>query len=123
MRSMILMALLTLVAGFVFAQSAELATSDETPAAEAASVPPDADAMADVKEARPFKIPAGYNTRTRGDKTVYCRKETVSGSRFGTEKCFTEEQLQRKAAEIEAARQELEKSMRACSTDTACANQ
>lgn len=123
MRRLILMVLLGLAAGFAFAQSVGLASSDETPAADAAPAKPDPDAAADVAEAKPFKIPPGFRTKTKGDKTVYCRKETISGSRFGTERCFSEEQLQQKAAEAEAARQEVERAMRVCATETACANQ
>lgn len=115
---MILMALLALAAGSASAQSSVLAASNETPAADAAPVKPEA--AADAKEDKPFKIPPGFRTKTRGDKTVYCRKETISGSRFGTESCFTEEQLVQKAAENEAARQEMERSLRVCSTSTAC---
>lgn len=122
MRSMMLAALITLAAGSAIAQNHELASGNETPTADAAPVKPDADAAADVKEDKPFKIPPGYRTKTRGDKTVYCRKDTISGSRFGTEKCYTEEQLEQKAAEEEAARQEIERTMRVCSNEAACAN-
>ncbi len=57
MRSMMLMALLSLAAGSAFAQSSELASNNETQAADAAPVQPDADAVTDVKEDKPFKIP------------------------------------------------------------------
>jgi len=112
------MTLLALVAGSAYAQSSVLATSNETPAADAAPVKPDA--AADVKEDKPFKIPPGFRTKTRSEKTVYCRSDTVSGSRFAKEQCYSEEQLRQKAAENEAARQEMERSLRACSTSTAC---
>ncbi len=95
-------------------------TSNETPAADAPPVKPDPEAVTEVKEDKPFKIPAGFRTKTRGEKTVYCRSDTVSGSRFAKEQCFTEEQLKKKAAENEAARQEMEKSLRVCSTTTTC---
>ena len=57
MRSMMLMALFTFAAGSAFAQSGVLAASNETAAADAAPVQPDADAVTDVKEDKPFKIP------------------------------------------------------------------
>ena len=120
MRSMILVALLSLAASPAFAQSTELATSNETPAADAAPVKPDPNAVTEVKEDKPFKIPPGFRTKTRGEKTVYCRSDTVSGSRFAKEQCFTEEQLKQKAAENEAARQEMERSLRVCSTSATC---
>jgi len=117
---MILVALLSLAASPAFAQSTELATSNETPAADAAPVKPDPNAVTEVKEDKPFKIPPGFRTKTRGEKTVYCRSDTVSGSRFAKEQCFTEEQLKQKAAENEAARQEMERSLRVCSTSATC---
>ena len=122
MRSWMLMLLITFAVAPALAQESHRASSNETPAADAAPVKPDADAAADVKEDKPFKIPPGFRTKTRGDKTVYCRKETISGPRFGTEACFTEEQLVQKAAENEAARQELERSLRTCSNEAACGN-
>jgi hypothetical protein len=123
MRRMILMALLALAAGPAFAQSSVLATSNETPAADAAPVKPDGDALAEVKEDKPFKIPPGFRTKTRGDKTMYCRKETVSGSRFGKEQCYTEEQLVTIAERNEAQRQEIERSRRVCASDASCGSQ
>ncbi len=123
MRSMILMALLTMAAGSAFAQSSALATSNETPATDAAPVKPDGDAAAEIREEKPFRIPPGFRTKTRGDKTMYCRKETISGSRFGSEKCYTEEQLEAIAERNEAQRQEIEKSRRVCASDSTCGNQ
>ena len=122
MRSWMLMLLITFAVDPVFAQESYKASGNETPAADAAPVKPDTDAAVDVKEDRPFKIPPGFRTKTKGDKTVYCRKETISGSRFGSERCFTEEQLVQKAAENEAARQEVERSSRTCSNEAACGN-
>jgi hypothetical protein len=120
MRSMMLLALLGLAASPAFAEDSELASSNETPASDAAPVKPDPNAVTEIKEEKPFKIPPGFRTKTRGAKVVYCRADTVSGSRFAKEQCFTEEQLKQKAAENEAARLEMEKSLRICSTSATC---
>jgi hypothetical protein len=122
MRGWMLMLLITFAVTTAFAQESHKASGNETPAADAAPVKPDADAAVDVKEDKPFRIPPGFRTKTRGGKMVYCRKETISGSRFGSEGCFTEEQLVQKAAENEAARQEVERSLRTCSNEAACGN-
>ena len=122
MRNWMLMLLITFAVTPAFAQESHKASGNETPAADAAPVKPDADAAVDVKEDKPFKIPPGFRTKTRGEKTVYCRSDTVSGSRFAKEQCYTEEQLKQKAAENEAARQELERSLRTCPNEAACGN-
>ena len=120
MRSWTLVLMIVFAAAPALAQEAQNGSSDETSTADAAPVKPDPDAAADVAEAKPFKIPPGFRTKTRGDKVMYCRKDVISGSRFGTEKCYTEEQLTRMAAESEAARQEVEKAMRTCATTAEC---
>jgi hypothetical protein len=120
MRSWMLVLLIAFVATPALSQEPRNSASNETPAADAAPVKPDPDAVTEVKEDKPFKIPPGFRTKTRGEKTVYCRSDTVSGSRFAKEQCFTEEQLKQKAAENEAARQELERSLRVCSTSSTC---
>ncbi len=120
MRSWMLMLLIAFAAAPALAQDAYKSTSNETPAADAPPVKPDPEAVTEVKEDKPFKIPPGFRTKTRGEKTVYCRSDTVSGSRFAKEQCFTEEQLKQKAAENEAARQEVERSLRVCSNAATC---
>lgn len=120
MRSWMLILLIVLAAFPAIGQESRKASSNETPAADASPVKPDPDAAVDVKEEKPFKIPPGFRTKSRGEKTIYCRSDTVSGSRFAKVQCYTEEQLKQKAAENEAARQEMERSLRVCSADPAC---
>ena len=120
MRSWTLMLLIAFAIVPALADETHRSTSNEAPAADAMSVKPDPEAVNEVKEDKPFRIPPGFRTKTRGEKTVYCRSDTVSGSRFAKEQCFTEQQLKKKAAENEAARQEMEKSLRVCSTTTTC---
>jgi hypothetical protein len=42
-----------------------------------------------------FRAPAGYKVKSKGGGTVYCKSETPVGTRFATEYCFTEAQLER----------------------------
>jgi hypothetical protein len=49
-----------------------------------------ADTADEAKEPEPFKVPAGYQAKQRGKKTVYCKK-AMEGTRFSQEKCFSEE--------------------------------
>lgn len=65
-------------------------------------------------EATPeFEPPPGFRSRKRGELVLYCRKETVLGSRFAAEKCYDEEGIRAiKRAEVEQ-KEALER-MRAC---------
>jgi hypothetical protein len=63
----------------------------------------------------PFKAPAGYTKKTAGDRTVYCRKETPVGTRFATEYCFTEEQLQRIEKSGQGMRDDVARRQKTCS--------
>ncbi len=40
-----------------------------------------------------FKPPLGFQTKKRGELTLYCKKETTVGTRFKTEKCYSEDQV------------------------------
>jgi hypothetical protein len=120
MRSWMLVLLMAFATVPALAQDTHKSTSNETPSADAPPVKPDPEAVTEVKEDKPFRIPPGFRTKTRGERTVYCRSDTVSGSRFAKEQCFTEEQLKQKAADNEAARQEVERSLRVCSTAANC---
>jgi invasion protein IalB len=64
--------------------------------------------------------PPGYKTRRRGAHTVYCQKTSDIGSRFKTEKCFTQEQLAIELRRIEAAKEDFERRRRVCSDGSLC---
>ena len=42
-----------------------------------------------------YKPPSGYKKKIRDGTQVYCRKETQVGTRFLTEYCFTQNDLER----------------------------
>jgi len=90
-----------------------------TAAAPSAAVPAEAQASAALAEpeeaAATFKPPAGYSTKKKGDKTLYCRKETPIGTRFANEYCFTQEQLVRIAKSSQSMRDDVGRRQKACS--------
>ena len=64
------------------------------PAAEAtASSKPVEQVQTSQAAAAAFKPPSGYKQKKLGANTVYCKKDTLLGSRFPTEFCFTEDEL------------------------------
>ena len=48
-----------------------------------------------------FKPPSGYKQKSLNGKTVYCKKERISGTRFLKTYCFT--QMQLRAREVRDA--------------------
>lgn len=87
----------------------------ETPQAEAAAQEPEA-----ANEESEFKPPAGYKSKKRGDKVVFCRKELVEGTRFTKDKCYDKVQLKEIEALMEQQRREMDQRRRICPQPTAC---
>jgi hypothetical protein len=91
-----------------------------TVAAPVAPVAPaianDAAAKADPESAasREFLPPPGYQKKTRGTKTLYCRSDTPVGTRFATEYCYTQSDLERMDASRTSIRQEVDRARRTC---------
>jgi hypothetical protein len=85
--------------------AAEQATETEPAAEQAAATEQPAEPAADQADTKPFKIPPGYRSKRVNGKTIYCSSTVVSGSRFGKEKCRTEQQLREIARQREAATQ------------------
>jgi hypothetical protein len=87
--------------------AAEQATATEQSAAEQSAAEQPAaqstEQAAETADNKPFKIPPGYRSKRVGGKTIYCSSTVVSGSRFGKEKCRTEQQLREIAKQREAA--------------------
>ena len=68
--------------------------ADETPAADQASEKVESKSIAAATEQeKEFKPPMGFQTKKRGELTLYCKKETTVGTRFRTEKCYSEDQV------------------------------
>lgn len=64
------------------------AADDDPPKAEA----PQAAAQSEPAAEAPaeFQPPPGFRRKKHGDVFLYCRRETVLGSRFKAEKCYDE---------------------------------
>ena len=70
------------------------AVANETPAEDQASEKAESKALAAAtEEEKEFKPPLGFQTKKRGELTLYCKKETTVGTRFKTEKCYSEDQV------------------------------
>jgi hypothetical protein len=65
-------------------------------------------ALADATTEK-FKVPSGYKSRTKDGATVYCKKETILGSRFPKEFCFSQAQLEELEAISAEQRRQLQK--------------
>jgi hypothetical protein len=87
------------------------------PAAAPTSVQP---AQSAGDEQTVFKPPPGYRLRKQGATTVYCKKETILGSRFPEEFCFTEEQLKDVVRRGEEQGRDAAKHARVCSSAGNC---
>jgi len=75
---------------------AEPAAAPPSPAAAANAVAaPAAAAAAAAPVEEEYKPPSGYKKKIRDGTQVYCRKETQVGTRFLTEYCFTQNDLER----------------------------
>jgi len=90
------------------------------PAASAVAAPAAAAPLAAAPVAEEFKPPSGYKKKTRDGRQVYCRNETPVGTRFPTEYCFTQTDLER--IEKNKRSMQLDHSTRTkmCSTGAAC---
>ena len=97
------------------------AIGNETPTAEQAPDKAASETVDEAKELEPFKVPAGYQTKTRGKKVVYCKKALESGTRFSQEKCYSEEQLRTMSTERDQDQANLDQARKVCATPESCA--
>jgi hypothetical protein len=120
MRGMMLAVLMTLLAGTAFAGTGDSAIGNDTPTADQAQDKAKADTADDAREAVPFKVPAGYMTKSRGKKTVYCKKSMESGTRFAQERCYSEEQLRAMEASVGEDTAKLDQTRKVCANMENC---
>jgi hypothetical protein len=118
MRGMMLAVLMALLAGTAYA--GDSAIGNETPTADQSQNKAEPDTVDEAKPEEPFKVPAGYQAKTRGKKTVYCKKSMESGTRFSQEKCYSEEQLRAKAAEQEQDQANFDQNRKVCANPETC---
>jgi cytoskeletal protein RodZ len=93
----------------------------ESPAAPAATPAPVA-AATPTKAAKgeEFKPPKDYKVKTRKGETVYCRSQTTVGTRFPTEFCFTQVDLERIEKNKRSIQQDVSMRTKMCTTGSAC---
>jgi hypothetical protein len=120
MRSMMLAALMMLLAGPAFAQESPATTGDQATKPEQAQAQAEAEAVTAAKEDE-FKPPPGYLQKKRGDKVLYCKKSTETGSRFATEKCYDEAQIRDVELMKEQNNRDFDQRRAICSNPGICA--
>lgn len=84
------------------------------PAPVAASVPVTTASAEAPATSGGFNAPAGYQKKTRGTKTVYCKSDTPVGTRFSKEYCYSQQDLERIEASRTNTMQEVERARRTC---------
>jgi len=122
MRKTLLTTMIALTMVPALGWAAPSAISNETvttePAQDKAESPTAAEARLDEK----FTPPPGFREKKRGKKTVYCRKNLESGTRFASESCYDEEQLRAIERERELGKTAFDQARRlTCSNPDYCA--
>ena len=98
------------------------AVADQTPAAEQASEKVESKSMAAAtEEEKDFKPPVGFQTRKRGELTLYCKKEAIVGTRFKTEKCYSEDQVRDYIIAQQENKRDIDRIRNTCGGGSACA--
>lgn len=120
MRGMTLAVLMAFLSGTALAGDGDSAIGNETPTADQAQDKAEADTTDEAKEPEPFKVPAGYQAKTRGKKVVYCKKSMESGTRFSQEKCYSEEQLRAMTASREQEQATFDQTRKVCANVESC---
>lgn len=121
----------TLVA-FLLSAAALPALAQDVPAANeasaAASQPAEqpaaaADKAAAAETRQEVQVPPGFQTKKRGALTVYCTKDATVGTRFKSERCYSEDQLREYIAQREEQKQSIDRIRNTCGGGSACATQ
>ena len=120
MRSMMLAILMAFVAGTALAADSDSAIGNETPTADQAQDKTESETTDEAKPEEAFKVPAGYQAKKRGKKTVYCKKAMESGTRFSQEKCYSEEQLRAQETDREQEQASFDQNRKVCANVESC---
>jgi hypothetical protein len=118
---MMLAVLMAFLAGTALAHDGDSAIGNETPPADQAQDKAETDTAAEAEQAAEFKVPAGYQAKKRGNRTVYCKKSMVSGTRFSEETCYSEARLREMELAREQEQTKLEQNRKVCANPEACA--
>ena len=111
---------LSLAAQGALAQDSAIA--NETPAADQASDKVESHTLsAATEQEKEFKPPLGFQTKKRGELTLYCKKETSVGTRFKTEKCYSEDEVRDYVIAQQENKREIDRIRNTCGGGSACA--
>lgn len=121
MRNLLLSLCLTLLLPLTTSVSAR-AEDEVKPAAAEEAAAKDAAAAAPKAKAddKPFTPPPGWREKKRGQYTVYCRKQSVQGTRVPKEVCYDEEGINAMLAAQAEDREKVDQMRRICSSQAAC---
>jgi hypothetical protein len=120
MRGLILALVFSLFGSAALAGDVDSAIGNETPNAEQSRDKVKSETTDGAKEPEPFRVPPGYQAKTRGKKVMYCKKSMESGTRFAQERCFSEEQLRAMEAKREEEHATFDQSRKVCANPENC---
>jgi hypothetical protein len=63
-----------------------------------------------------FKPPLGFKTKKRGELVLYCMKDSTVGTRFQTERCFSEDQVRDYLIAQQENKRDIDRVRSTCST-------
>lgn len=122
MRKVLLTTLVALATVPTLGWASPNAISNETVTAEPAQDKAESPTAAEAGVPEKFTPPPGFREKKRGKKTVYCKKNMESGTRFSYETCYDEEQLREMQRSREIANTAFDQSRRlACASAESCA--
>jgi hypothetical protein len=96
------------------------AMGEDKPAAEQASDTAKSPVAAVAKEEEEFKPPHGFVTKKRGDKVLYCIRDSTVGTRFKTEKCYDKAQMKDYVLAREQNNRDFDQRRAICSNPAVC---
>ena len=67
-----------------------------------------------------FVLPPGFKPMKRGKYILYCRKETVMGTRLPAQKCYDEDGIRQMAQTLREEREKIDQMRRICGQQGAC---
>ena len=124
MTKLVLASLMILAALPALAQDAAIA-DEMTPVADSANATPDTADAAKAAETgtEAFVPPPGFKTKKQGNMTLYCKKDAAVGTRFKTEKCYSEDQVREYLLALEIQKRDIDRIRSTCATGAVCAPQ
>ena len=124
MTKLLSVGLLIVAALPALAQDAAIA-DETTPAANTAKATADTAEVAKAAEkgTEPFVPPPGFKTKKQGNMTLYCKKDAAVGTRFKTEKCYSEDQVREYLLALEIQKRDIDRIRSTCATGAVCAPQ